>query len=266
MSTQQDVRNNMGCSAPTVSVGGVTLSTSNYENAKKIMNEVGNDQADPTADEHEDYIANGKNTQGVTGMQPNNPPKQTAPPDPITATPKKTNEAPPPGKTGTPQGCPVWDGIDYDVQLSPNFKLRDFTINAFFPNQLTDFQTLTKQVRFCNLLNLAVNICEPMRAKFGSFRINSALRNANSTPTGLSQHCSGQAVDIQFANWSYDTYWQNAQWIKENIAYDQFIFEHGNSVWLHLSYNAAGGRPVSNPNKVMTMWKGQMSPGLRKMR
>lgn len=256
----------MPCSAPTVTVGGVTLSTSAYENAKEIM-KVGNDMADPTADEYEDYIANGKNTRGTTGMQPSNDmPKQTAPPDPIDQAAKKQNDTPAPGKTGTTQNCPVWDGSDYDVQLSPNFKLRDFTINAFFPNQLIDFQSYSKQTRFCNLLNLAVNICEPMRAKFGSFRINSALRNSNSTPTGLSQHCTGQAVDIQFPNWTYDSYWQNAQWIKENIPYDQFIFEHGNSVWLHLSYNTSGGRPVSNPNKVMTMWKGKMSPGLKKMR
>ena len=57
-----------------------------------------------------------------------------------------------------------------------------------------------------------------------------------------------------------------AAWIKDNIPYDQFIFEHGKSVWLHLSFNTNGGRDVSNPTKVMTMWQGQMSTGLRKMR
>lgn len=256
----------MGCSAPTVTVGGVTISTSNYANAKDVMKK-GNDQADPTADEHEDYIANGRNTRNVTGMQPSNDmPLQTAPPDPITAPPKTQNDTPPPGKPGTVQSCPTWDGSDYDYQLSPNFKLRAFTVNALYPNELKDFQTINKQTRFCNLLNLANNICEPMRAKFGAFSINSGLRNSNSTPTGLSQHCTGQACDIQFAGWTYDMYWQNAQWIKDNIPYDQFIFEHGNSVWLHLSFNTAGGRAVSNPNKVMTMWKGQYSPGLKKMR
>lgn len=256
----------MPCTAPTVTVGGVTLSTSNYTNAVEVM-KVGNDQADPTADEREEYIANGKNTKNVYGMQPSNDmPTQTALPDPIAATPKKTNETPPPGKPGQVQSCPIWDGSDYDVLLSPNFKLRQFTINALFPNQLIDFQTLTKQTRFCNLINVAYNIAEPMLAKFGTFSVNSGLRNHNTTSSGLSQHCSGQAIDIQIPGWTYDTYWQNAQWVKDNIPYDQFIFEHGNSVWFHLSFNTAGGRPANNPNKVLTMWKGQYSPGLRKMR
>jgi hypothetical protein len=256
----------MGCAAPKITVGGVTMSTSVYENSLEVM-KVGSDLADPTADEREDYIANGKNTKGSFGMQPSdNMPTQTASPDEISTAGKKSNNTPAPGKTGINSNCAIWDGVDYDYQLSTNFKLRDFTINALFPNQVIDYKSYTKQARFCNLLNVAVNIAEPMRSKFGTFNINSGLRNSNSTATGLSQHCVGQAIDIQFPNWSYDTYWQNAQWIKDNIPYDQFIFEHGNRPWLHLSFSMSGGRAVSDPHKVMTMWKGQMSSGLRKLR
>jgi hypothetical protein len=269
----------MSCSAPTVTVGGVSLSTSSYENAKQLINAVGTDQSDPTADEYEGYIANGNNTNGIAGIQSPLPTQTTLPPE-INEPAKKENTKPPPSNSVTGSSAPTWDGSDYDFQLSPNFKLRYFTVGGgtgasvnatygpMFPHQLIDVTGYTKQVRFSNLYNLANKICEPLYSKFGQFRINSGIRNENSVQApGVSQHVTGEACDIQFSGWTYDTYWQNSQWIKDNIPYDQFIFEHSSkskTVWLHLSFKSTGGRAASDRTKVMTMYQGKYDSGLKK--
>ncbi len=269
----------MGCSAPTISVGGVDLSTNPFTNAQQLIQEIGSDQSDPTNDDYEGYTANGKNSGNTTGITVPAP-VQTALPDPIAQPAKASDEIPPPSQNYPTSGCPIWDGINYDYPLSTNFTLRYLTVGGgtgaapnavrgcMFPHELTDIPGYSKQVRFCNLLNLAQNVLEPLWARFGQFRINSGIRNDNSVPApGTSQHVTGQAVDIQFPGWTYDTYWQNAQWVKDNIAYDQFIFEHSSksqTVWLHLSYKAGGGRAIGNRTKVMTMYRGQYDSGLKK--
>lgn len=255
----------MACSAPTISAGGVTLSTSQYENAKDLL-QLSGDQGDPTADGYDENIAGGNNAGGTTGVQIGNIPMQTSlpTPSPIPGTVSVTSS--PPNNPGVALPGALWGG-NYDEAVSINFKVKDFSINALFPNELTSYDgTYTSDVRFTNLKALALNVAEPMLSKFGSFRINSAIRNTNST-TGLSQHVKGQAMDIQFAGWNYAKYWDNAIWIKENIPYDQFIYEHSDAtglVWYHLSFNNAGNRLPSLPTKVMTMYRNHYDPGLQR--
>jgi len=254
----------MSCAAPTIVVGGVTMSTSDFENAKELL-KVSGDQGDPVQDGYDENIANGNNNRNTTGVQIP-PPIQTTPPTPIPLPAEQTDDKKPPGGDGAPVSCTAWTG-DYDFQLSPNFKVRDFTVNALFPNQLIDYLTYTKNVRCCNLQNLAMNVAEPLRAKFGPFSINSGLRNASSTPSGVSQHITGQAMDVQFAGWNYAKYWDNAAWVKDNIQYDQFIYEHSSSTglaWYHLSFNQTGNRVASLPTKVMTMYRNHYDPGLKR--
>ncbi len=51
--------------------------------------------------------------------------------------------------------------------------------------------------------------------------------------------------------------YQGALWIRDNLNYDQFIFETaGRNVWYHLSYNMAGNRPKNSPDAVMTTTTG----------
>ncbi len=260
----------MSCRAPTVIVGGVTISTSDFENAKELL-KVSGDQGDPTLDGFDENIANGNNTKETAGVQfptPEAPVTQTTPPPPIAEPPKESNDKLPPGGNGVPVTCSAWVG-DYDFQLSPNFKVKDFTVSAVFPNQLTDLPaySLTASQRCCNLQALAVNVAEPMRAKFPGMRINSAIRNTNTTSSGISQHVTGQAMDIQIPGWTYQMYWDNAPWVRDNIKYDQFIFEHSSNTglaWYHLSFNQAGNRPANDRNKVLTMFRNQYSPGLQR--
>ncbi|PWU00806.1 MAG: hypothetical protein C5B52_08285 [Bacteroidetes bacterium] len=264
----------MACTAPTITVGGVELSTSTSENAQALINDSGDDNSDVTQDEFESSVAGGNNDAGTTGIQIP-PPTQTSPPPPISETPKDTNDTPPPNKNSPPTTCQPWDGQNYDFQISPNFILRYFTIGfgtnnpsnaqrgCMFPNQLTDVEGFDKQTRFCNLMALSQHVCEPLFAKFPNMRINSAIRNQNSVSHGVSQHVKGEACDIQMTGWTYQQYWDNADWVKNNIDFDQFIFEHSEKsglAWYHLSFSQAKNRGM-----LLTMFRNQYSPGLKKM-
>jgi hypothetical protein len=261
----------MSCSPPTIVVGGVLMSTSDFQNAQELLTKVSSAGSDPTLDEYEENVANGNNTSGKSGVLiPNEPdgtiPKQTTlPPEPSQRA-KEINTKTPPGGNGTAISGTSWTG-DYDQALSTNFQVRQFTINAFFPHQLIDYSpAYTAQVRFKNLQNVALNIAEPMLAKFGPFTVNSGIRNKTSGTSGLSQHITGQAIDIQFSGWSYARYWENAAWVKDNIRYDQFIFEHSSKglAWYHLSFNTDGNRAPSIRTKVMTMFRNNFNPGLHR--
>lgn len=265
------------CAGSIEIIDGTLISTNDLENAKDLIDAVGSDRSDPIADEYEGYIAAGNNTRGTTGIQ--DPlPKQTSLPTPSPKPAAETNTMPPPARATVPVGCTAWDGTNYDVPMSKNFILRNFTIGytdkslnqtrgCLFPNKLVDLPGYSAQTRFCNLQALAQRVLEPLWEQFGSFRINSAIRNQNSVSNGVSQHVTGEAVDIQFPGWSYDMYWKNAQWVKDNIPFDQFIYEHSSktgSVWFHLSFRQSGNRPVTDRTKVMTMYRGHYDSGLKR--
>lgn len=265
------------CAGKIEIIDGTTVSTNDLENARDLIAEVGSDMSDPIADEYEGYIANGNNNRGTTGIQ--DPlPIQTSRPTPSPTPAKQTIDTPPPQLSASGVVCTPWDGRNYDIPVSQNFTLRNFTIGytdkslnysrgCLYPNKLIDIPGYPAQTRFCNLQALSTRVLEPLWAKFGPFRINSAIRNQNSVSNGVSQHVTGEAVDIQFPGWSYEMYWENAKWIKDNLPYDQFIYEHSaksGSVWYHLSFRQTGNRPNTDRTKVMTMYRGHYDPGLKR--
>ena len=90
---------------------------------------------------------------------------------------------------------------------------------------------------------IAEEVFEPLRTYVGGpIKINSFFRSPElNTAIGgskTSQHCKGQAMDID------DTFGRatNAEmyhWIKENLDFDQMIWEFGdndNPAWVHVSY------------------------------
>lgn len=254
----------MGCSAPTITVDGVTLSSNTFENAQDLINEVGDDLSDPTADEYESYVAHGGNSAGTKGIH-STLPTQTTPPTPSDEKSSEDYNKTPPSVPTTNAPAGSWSG-SYSDPISSSFILKDVTVGCLFPHPLTDLnvgnQSCSAQDRFTNLKQLSVNVLEKLKAKYGNIRINSGIRNENSVSNGLSQHCLGQAVDIQVPGWTYQMYWQNAQWVVDNIPFDQFIFEHSEktkNAWWHLSYRTSNSR-----RKVMTMYKGHYDQGLKK--
>lgn len=123
--------------------------------------------------------------------------------------------------------------VDYNYKLSDNYTVRDLTLKPLFKHPLVAQNGLSISDIVCNMKGLAVNILEPLRKQYPDIHINSGFRVAR----GNSQHNKGMAVDIQVSGWPPRKYSEVAKWIVDNLVYDQIIFEHGNSIWLHISYD-----------------------------
>jgi len=150
-------------------------------------------------------------------------------------------------------------GKDYDGKLSPNYRLRDLSIGCIFAHKIKAQVGLTEEEIICNLQNVAQNILEPLKAKYPNVRVNSAFRGTASIPGGVSQHQKGEAVDVQFPGVSPQSYLPIANWVKANLPFDQMIFEHGNSIWIHISCKKNGVQR----RQLLTMKDGKYEAGLK---
>jgi hypothetical protein len=128
--------------------------------------------------------------------------------------------------------------IDYNQPLSANYTIKSLTIGTVFPHNIVAQNGLSEADIICNLKAVAENILEPLRRQYPGVRVNSAFRKGVSG----SQHNKGQAVDVQWPGIRPSEYTARATWIRANLPFDQLIFEHGNSIWLHISYNRASAR------------------------
>lgn len=98
-----------------------------------------------------------------------------------------------------------------------------------------------------NFKLLASKIFQPIREHFGiPIHISSGYRSAalNKAIGGskTSQHCSGEAIDIDMDGTSI-TNAQIFHYIKDNLIWDQLIWEFGtkdNPDWVHVSYDSTG--------------------------
>ena len=94
-----------------------------------------------------------------------------------------------------------------------------------------------------NMKLLAEKIFEPLRKWVGGpIRINSFYRGTELNKaiggSSKSQHCKGQAMDID-DNGCHKTNAEMYAWIKDNLNFDQMIWEFGddkNPDWVHISY------------------------------
>ena len=98
-----------------------------------------------------------------------------------------------------------------------------------------------------NFKLLAEKVFQPIREHFGvPIHISSGYRSkALNTAVGgslSSQHCSGEAIDIDMDGTSV-TNAQIFNYIKDNLNFDQMICEFGtdsNPDWVHVSYESTG--------------------------
>ena len=99
-----------------------------------------------------------------------------------------------------------------------------------------------------NMQALAENIFQPLRDYFGvpihissgyrSEALNKAIGGSKS-----SQHCKGEAMDIDRDGYSQPDNAQIFEYIKNNLDFDQMIWEFGtqkNPEWVHVSYKRDG--------------------------
>ena len=101
-----------------------------------------------------------------------------------------------------------------------------------------------------NMVELAKNVFEPIRehfkvplfvsSMFRSEALNKKLKGAED-----SQHCKGEAMDIDADMFSEITNEEIFFYILHNLDYDQLILEDvtkGKAAWVHVSYKKEGNR------------------------
>ena len=109
-----------------------------------------------------------------------------------------------------------------------------------------------------NMELIAERIFEPLRAWVGGpVKINSFYRskelNLAIGGSQRSQHCEGRAIDLD-DTFGHKTNKEMHYWIKENLNFDQIIWEFGdddNPDWVHVSYVSED----QNRNRCLTAYK-----------
>tara|TARA_R110000868_G_scaffold650_1_gene4708 strand:- start:1409 stop:1864 length:456 start_codon:yes stop_codon:yes gene_type:complete len=132
------------------------------------------------------------------------------------------------------------------MELSKNFTLNELTASNTAKAKGISNEPDAKQLVALQLV--VSKVLQPLREGIDKpIKISSGLRSAalNKAIGGsvTSQHCKGEAADIQMSGKTGNA--QLFNYIKENIVFDQMIWEFGtqeNPDWVHVSYSAKGNR------------------------
>ena len=130
------------------------------------------------------------------------------------------------------------------MRLSKNFALSEITHSNTAKRLGIDNEPTETHLQ--NMQHLVDNLIQPLRDSIGPIRISSGYRNPSLNRaiggSRSSQHCKGQALDIQF--------WEMGQmnnkviydWILDSgIEFDQMINEF-DFAWIHISLKDKGNR------------------------
>ena len=138
-----------------------------------------------------------------------------------------------------------------NMKLSANFWLDEFEKSQTATRHGIDNSVPSGLVN--DIKDLCVNVLQPIRDEFGPVTITSGYRspdlNAKLGGSTRSQHCAGQAADLEVPGVDNR---RVALWIQDNLKFDQLILEGykpyvTNSGWIHVSY-----RPFGLRNQVLT--------------
>lgn len=186
-----------------------------------------------------------------------------------------------------------WGYFPDTAQLSKSFNLGDLTsrvIDTAYQYVLRDQGGMSKYDIVSNLKSLAVNVLDVVNEKYPNMVVNDAFRPttdflmdvADNNPVtkmlniigesasdGVSSHINsltpfnmGQAANIHFKGLSDSEYYDAAQWIKNNVAFDQMRLEYttlGSATpWITLTHNPEGNRDVDAVDKVVTSLNGKI--------
>lgn len=131
------------------------------------------------------------------------------------------------------------------MQLSKNLALVEVTRSETAKRRGISNMPTPEHIE--NFKLLAEKVFQSIREHFGvPIHISSGYRSkALNTAIGgslSSQHCSGEAIDIDMDGTSV-TNAQIFNYIKDNLSFDQLIWEFGtdsNPDWVHVSYESTG--------------------------
>lgn len=118
--------------------------------------------------------------------------------------------------------------------------MKNFTLKELGLTNLSDTKTATA------LTALVDNVLDPAREALGQpIKVNSGYRSSehNKEIGGApnSQHCKGEAADIELGSRSKAENKLLHDYIKVNLPFDQLINERNYS-WIHVSYKTTGNR------------------------
>ena len=156
------------------------------------------------------------------------------------------------------------------MQLSKYFTLAELTPSATAKRLGIKNDPTPEHLN--NLKLLATNVLDKVREHFGkpiwvsSGYRSKALNDATPGSSATSQHCSGEAADLdQDGRGTGVTNKMVFDYIKDNLNFDQLIYEYGtdaNPDWVHVSWESNGkqrkqvlrctrvnGKPVYTPYK-----------------
>jgi zinc D-Ala-D-Ala carboxypeptidase len=127
------------------------------------------------------------------------------------------------------------------MRISKHISYREATHSATAKRRGLDNTPNQEQLE--NMYKVAEFIFEPLRLFVGGpIKINSFFRSGDVNKavggTSRSQHCKGQAIDIDDV-FGRKTNAEMFQYVRENLDFDQMIWEFGsnnNPSWLHISY------------------------------
>ena len=195
----------------------------------------------------------------------------------INATPTTVSEGTGQAIPGTAQTCGQIHSLTsfpMDLKISKTFTLGNM-LKTWTDGQFIQYPQHKLQVNkgfaidqiVCNLSLLCQNVLEPLLAKYPDFRITNSFREGETQ----AQHGNGQACDIIFGIRDRKMTYERAQWMRDNLPYDQLLLEYrdvGAAVqnWIHISFvgdginrlrngsGPTGCRPVSDGTKVLTLY------------
>lgn len=131
------------------------------------------------------------------------------------------------------------------MQLSPHLSLAEVTRSESAKRNGISNEPTPQHLE--NFKLLANHVFEPIRNHFNipihiSSGYRSAALNKKIGGAATSQHCSGEAIDIDMDNTAI-TNKQVFDFIKEHLNFDQLIWEFGttsNPDWVHVSFESTG--------------------------
>jgi len=138
------------------------------------------------------------------------------------------------------------------MKLSKNFSLAEFTKSQTAERKGIDNTPQGEHMEAAEAL--FAEVVQPVRDMFGPTVINSGYRSPELNEavggSSKSQHCKGEAVDIEVPGVPNA---ELAEWIRDNLDFDQLILEFytpgiPDSGWVHVSYKDDG----SNRKSILT--------------
>jgi len=131
------------------------------------------------------------------------------------------------------------------MQLSKNLSLAEVMRSETAKRK--GVSNMPTEAHIANFKLLAEKVFQPIREHFGvPIHISSGYRSAalNKAVGGsaTSQHCTGEAIDIDMDGTSI-TNKQIFEFVRDNVNFDQMIAEFpvdGNPAWVHVSYESTG--------------------------